>query len=136
METCDSFINHKVPPEIDEERARSVYFYEVFSYPIHPKTAGKTDLRSNPFQEREDDIISPTLSFDEKDHVPDLVPEERITRSKAKEMAKRSSHYDKIIVPGTEYQGTEAPSTENPKASDGKLNKAQPMKKNQVGTTK
>ncbi|CAN8323949.1 unnamed protein product [Cochlearia groenlandica] len=81
-------------------------------------------------------MISPSLSFDEKDHVVDVVPDDRITRSKSKEMAKRSSHYDKIIVPGTEHQGTEVPSTENPKSSDGKLNKAQPMKKNQVGTTK
>ncbi|CAN8320213.1 unnamed protein product [Cochlearia groenlandica] len=37
METSASFIHLDVPPEIDKERVRSIYFYEVFSHPIKPK---------------------------------------------------------------------------------------------------
>ncbi|CAN8242973.1 unnamed protein product [Cochlearia groenlandica] len=46
------------------------------------------------------DAISPSLSFDEEDHIAELVPEEWITRFKAKEMDKRS--FDMIIEPKPE----------------------------------
>ncbi|CAN8242636.1 unnamed protein product [Cochlearia groenlandica] len=51
-------------------------------------------------------MISPSLLLDEEDLVAELVPEEKIRRFKAKEMAKRSSHYDMIMVSGKEHQGT------------------------------
>ncbi|CAN8289444.1 unnamed protein product [Cochlearia groenlandica] len=54
-------------------------------------------------------MISPSLSFDEEPHVAELVPEERITRSKAKELARKAQ----AMIMEEEHGGAETRSFYN-----------------------